>query len=268
MKLNLTVKNINKYVAGEFVQKYHYSKVFPRLTSHYLGFFQNKSELIGVVTLGFGTQPSATINKLMPGLKPKDYWEIGKMCLIDSEEKNRGSQVLSEVIKWIKINEPEKLFLYTLADGIVSKLGIQYQASNFYYGGYFYTDVYLSKEGEKIHPRSSKELCKENAKFCGKEKIFWLTKEFCKLKGISRVRGKMFRYIMPLSKKARKMLDTSSTVKWTNNDYPKEKDLEWKIQTDDGYKLLTEMPQMNLSVVNINKKNVESYQRKDNEFFG
>ena len=54
-----------------------------------------------------------------------------------------------------------------------------------------------------------------------------------KMKGITRVKGKQFRYIMPLTKQARKMLD-KSTVKWTI-DYPKEGDLEWKKQADEGY---------------------------------
>ena len=76
----------------------------------------------------------------------------------------------------------------------------------------------------------------------------------------------MFRYIIPLSKKAKNLLD-KSTVKWTI-DYPKEKDLGWKIQTDDGYELLKEIPKMNLSVVNVNKKNVNSYKMEKHEFFG
>lgn len=265
MKFDFTIKEINKYTAAELVQKYHYSLVMPKLTKHYLGIFLN-SKLVGVLTLGWGTQPLQTINKLFPGLTTKDYWEIGKMCLIDEMPRNSESQALSFVIKWIKINCPEKLFLYTLADAIVGKVGYVYQASNFNFGGYFWTDVYIGPDGEKIHPRTAKELCKENAKFCGKEKIFWLTKDFCKLKGIQRIRGKMFRYIMPLSKKAKKMLD-KSTVNW-NTPYPKEKDLEWKIQTDDGYEPLKEMPKMNLSVVNVNKKNVNSYKREENVFFG
>ena len=177
------------------------------------------------------------------------------------------TQMISFAIKWLKINYPEKLFLYTLADGIVHKIGTVYAAANFYFGGFFWTDVYLGLDGEKIHPRTAKGLCKENAKFCGKEKIFWLTRDFMKTKGITRIRGKMFRYIMPLSKKAQKLL-ASSTVSWTIDDYPKDKDLEWKIQTDDGYVVTKEMPKMNLSVVNINKKNVNSFKRVENEFFG
>ena len=265
MKFNFVVKEINKYVAAELVQKYHYSKVFPRLTRHYLGFFIN-NKLVGVITLGWGTQPRQTINKLFPGLTTKDYYEIGKMCMLPEMERNSESQMLSAAIKWLKINCPEKIFLYTWADGIVGKVGYVYQSANFLYGSYIWTDIYIGSDGEKIHPRTAKGLCKENAKFLGKEKIFWLTRDFLKLKGIIRIRGKQFRYIMPLSKKARKWL-AKSTVKWTIN-YPKECDLEWKKQVDNGYDPLTRMPFINLGVVNINKKNVESFQRNENPFFG
>ncbi len=169
MKLNLIIKEINKFTAAELVMKYHYSKVFPRLTKVYLGFFI-ENNLVGVMTFGWGTQPKFTIKKLFPTLDTKDYFELGKACAIDELPKNSESQMLSSAIKWLKQNYPEKLFFYTLADGIVGKTGIMYSAANFAYGGFFWTDVYISSDGEKIHPRTAKELCKENAKFCGKEK--------------------------------------------------------------------------------------------------
>ena len=265
MKFNFVIRRINKFVAAELVQKYHYSKVMPRLTKEYLGVFLD-GNMVGVLTLGWGTQPLATIRKLFPSLTTKDYYEIGKMCMLPEMPKNSESQMLSAIIKWMKINLPEKLFLYTWADGIVGKCGYVYQSANFLYGGFIWTDIYIGPDGEKIHPRTAHNLCVENAKFCNKEKIFWLTRDFMKTKGIIRIRGKQFRYIMPLSKIARKMLD-KSTVKWTM-DYPKEKDLEWKKQVDDGYEIIKDMPKIDLGIVNVNKKNVNSYKREEHEFFG
>jgi hypothetical protein len=46
--------------------------------------------------------------------------------------------------------------------------------------------------------------------------------------GFSRVWGKQFRYIYPLNKPAKKLLKHSS-MEWTR-DYPKDKDLQWKIK--------------------------------------
>ena len=53
----------------------------------------------------------------------------------------------------------------------MGKAGYVYQAANFLYGGNFKTLVYRTKYGEKVHPRTASDLCKENAKFLGKEKV-------------------------------------------------------------------------------------------------
>ena len=258
MKYFFDVKEIDKKIAIDFIQERHYSKVLPRLTKHWLGFFY-EGKLVGVLTLGWGTQPLQTIKKLFPNLVSEDYYEIGKMCMDDKMPRNSESQMISSVVRWMKKNLPEKKFLYTWADGIVGKVGYVYQASNFQYGGFIWTDIYISPSGEKIHPRSSKSLLKENADFLGKEKLFWMTPDFMKLKGIRRIRGKQFRYIYPLNKEAKKILQKSSTVEWSLS-YPKALDLQWKEQLEKGkYGVLNEIPHMDLSVVEINEKNVNAH---------
>ncbi len=258
MKYNFIINEINKFSAVEFVQEHHYSKVMPKLTKHYLGIF-NENVMVGVLTLGWGTQPLQTIKKLFPQCTSTDYYEIGKMCMHPDMPKNSESQMLSAVIKWMKIHLPEKKYLYTWADGIVGKPGYVYQSANFYYGGFIWTDVYIGPDGEKIHPRTSKQLCQENAKMLGKDKVFWLTYDYMKTKGIRRIKGKQFRYIMPLTKRASKSLNTDSTVVW-HKDYPKHKDLQWKEMTDRGkYDTLDAMPEFKLDVVNLNSKNVNSH---------
>ncbi len=257
----MIIKEINKFDAIEFVQQYHYSKVFPRITKYYFGFYDD-SILIGVITLGWGTQPLQTIKKIFPSqnLQTKDYYEIGKMCLHPSfnDDKNSGSQLTSALIHWLK-NNTDLSFLYTLADGIVGRVGYVYQASNFLYGGYFWTDVYMGSDGEKIHPRSAKKLLKENAIWLNKSKVFWLTPDFCKLKGIKRIRGKMFRYGMPLNKKFRKLMFKSG---WTV-DYPKDDSLQWKQQINKGNYDYIEKPDFALDIVNVNAENVNQG-RKEN----
>ena len=102
-------------------------------------------------------------------------------------------------------------------------------------------------------------MLQENAKLLGRDKLFWLTPDFLKMKGIQRIKGKQFRYVLPLAKSYRGLLKKASTVEW-NKDYPKDKDLQWKRQKGKGdWELLEKMPNMNLSVVNINKKNVEAH---------
>lgn len=126
---------IPKDIAIEFIQKYHYSKILPRLTKHYIGFYSDKG-LVGVVTLGWGTQPLQTIKKIFNehDMVTNDYIEIGKMCFSPIINNNNfsGSSIMSILVKWLKKNTDYK-FLYTLADGIMGKCGYVYQASNFIY---------------------------------------------------------------------------------------------------------------------------------------
>jgi len=296
------IKEISKYEAAELVQTYHYSKVMPTLTKYFLGCFL-EDELVGVLTLGWGTQPRHTFNKLFPQeeiLKKKEiiddmnlvdlksldefehdindwYYEIGKMCMKPEMPRNSESQMLSGVVKWMKENTNAK-FLYTWADGIMGKPGYVYQAANFLYGGFIWTQIYISNKGEKIHPRSSKRLCLENYDFkmkrepkffegkkidkkTGKARIYWLTQDFLDHKGISKIYGKQFRYILPLNKKVRKLLKKSS-VEWDLK-YPKVNDLVWNKSTVEGKKQLSGMPYIDSNMTEYNSKNVNAHKVKE-----
>ena len=71
------LKEIDKVDAIEFIQKYHYSPVMPTINKYFLGFFLN-NELKGVLTLGWGTQPRHTFNKMFPSLKEEVFEEREK----------------------------------------------------------------------------------------------------------------------------------------------------------------------------------------------
>ena len=193
---NIMLRLLNKYEAAQFVSTRHYSAVMPRLTKYYFGYYI-KDKLVGVITFGWGTRPKHTIQKLFPSLDTKDYYEIGKMCLDDSLPKNSESQLLSNSIDWLKKNTDIK-YLFTCADGFVGKPGYVYQAANFLYGGFSITDTYVSKSGEKIHPRTIQGQLpnKEGLKYGHRPN----PKQLKEL-GLSRVKGKQFRYIYPMSKK-------------------------------------------------------------------
>lgn len=255
----LYIEEVDKDLAISFVHKYHYSKILPRLTKKYLGFFRD-GELQGVVTLGWGTQPKGTIRKMFPEeqLTSDDYYEIGKMCFTpENNESNFGSQAMSVLIKWVKKNT-DIIFLYTLADGIMGKAGYVYQASNFVHIGQFQTSVYRDrKTGEKMHPRSAKQLHIENAEWEGKEKVFWLTHDFCEYKGIDKINGLMFRYIYPLNKTAKKMMKKIETY-----DHPKDKDLVFRKRIKKGKFIEIEQPEFNMDVFNHNYQQPNDRQLK------
>ena len=288
MKFDFEVIEIDKNLTTKFVQKYHYSPVMPAITKHYLGFFLD-GDLKGALTLGWGTKPRHTFNKMFPNvgiLEKKDekfvhdindwYYEIGKMCLSTELNDNRGAgrQMVSATIKWLK-NNTKCQFLYTMADGIMGKCGFVYQASNFYYGEKYFTSVYLMENGEKLHPRTSKDLCRENAQFLvdrygedylknykedpktGERYPRWFTPDFCKYKGIRRIDGLMFRYLYPLNKKAKRMMKQSS-MDWDKN-YPKSKNLEWVDVTDKKNKKSVPQPDFKMDIDNIEyNKNISA----------
>lgn len=248
----MEVVEIDKHTAINFVHQFHYSKILPRLTKYYLGIYEN-DELLGVFTLGWGTQPLHTIKKIFykHDMVSENYIEIGKMCFLPKcNNSNFGSRAIKEVVKWLKSNT-NIMFLYTLADGIMGKCGYVYQASNFIYIGKFKTSVYMNTHtGEKIHPRSAKQLCKENAFFEGKKKVFWLTDEFCKYKGIDKINGLMFRYILPLTHTAKKIL--KQYPEYNGLAYPKNKDLIFERRIDNGKFERIEQPKFNMNIFEYN----------------
>lgn len=252
----MKIRQIDKDVAVTFVKQYHYSKIMPRLTKYYLGFYED-DELCGVVTLGWGTQPLQTIKKIFYNhdLKTEDYLEIGKMCFLPkcNNNQNFGSRVCSMLVKWMKENT-NCLFLYTLADGIMGKCGYVYQASNFQYIGSFKTSVYMdTKTGEKIHPRSAKQLLIENAEWEGKQKVFWLTYAFCKYNGIDKINGLMFRYVYPLNNKAKRIL--KKYPEYQNKAKPKDENLIFERRVNNGKFERIPQPKFNMNVFNYNYQN-------------
>ena len=113
-------------------------------------------------------------------------------------------------------------------------------------------------------------MCDENVKFKLKrepdffkdkkgERIYWLTQDFLDHKGITKLHGKQFRYILPLDKKSRKYLK-KSTVEWTLN-YPKHDDLKWIKTTKDGKVELSKMPKINSDITEYNYKNVNNHKK-------
>lgn len=249
--MSIEIRNVDKKLSIQFIHNYHYSKILPRLTKDYLGFFE-KDKLIGIITLGWGTQPLQTINHIFYNndFKTTDYLEIGKMCFIpEINDSNYGSMILSKLIKWLKINR-NIMFLYTLADGIMGKCGYVYQASNFKYIGKFKTSIYMDRiTGEKIHPRSAKQLCMENAIYENKKKIFWLTHNFCEYKRIDKINGYMFRYIYPLNKKAKTILNSYAEYNFPN---PKDTDLIFEQRISNGKFEKIEKPNFNMNIFNHN----------------
>lgn len=230
MKTKYQIKEISKEKCLEMVKKYHYSNTLPKLNKYFVGFFLN-CELVGVVTLGWGTRPKHTIQRIFPSLDTKDYLEIGRMCMTEEMPRNSESQMLSQLVKWIKQNIPELKVLFTWADGMVGKVGYVYQASNFIYAGYSGGEMYM-KDGVKIHVRQMKSvLVPEGVK---DERITVRpTLEQMKRFNIQHFRGKQYRYLLFLcDKKEQKKLLNECLIDLTEP-RPKDDDLCWTLKNPD-----------------------------------
>lgn len=253
----LEVRPIDKMQAIELIFAHHYSKIMPKLTEHYLGGFIDDT-LVGVMTLGWGVRPVHTIKLLFPSLDRVDYYEIGKMCMDESMPKNSESIFLSRVVQWIKDNTTCKV-LFTWADGILGKPGYVYQAANFKYGGFIWTDLYIAETGEKVHPRTSQTMGDKTTTKYGHRPTLTILKQ----RGWQHVRGKQFRYVyFTCGKKEQKALLRESPMDW-NTPYPKQADLEWKIQDLDTGEW-SDSPSIvyNATASNQHNKTVKSNTRK------
>lgn len=230
MKNDYEVKKISKEEALDMVKKYHYSNTLPKLNKHFIGFYLN-NELVGVVTLGWGTRPLHTIKKIFPSLDTKDYYEIGRMCMTEEMPRNSESQMISKLIKWIKQNEPSVKILFTWADGVMGKPGYVYQSCSFLYGGYSLTDIYL-KDGIKIHPRQTRSLFIKDEN--DTRKTIRPTYEQMQENNMIHIRGKQFKYLTFLCDKKTKKQLLKECLLDLNINYPKEDALEWEKQVGKG----------------------------------
>lgn len=221
------IELISKEKALEMVRKYHYSNTLPKINKYYVGFYLGNA-LVGIVTLGWGTRPKHTIKAIFPSLDTKDYLEIGRMCMLEEMPRNSESQMLSQLVKWLKKNHKEVKILFTWSDGMLGRIGYVYQASNFIYAGYSGGEMYM-KDGVKIHVRQMKSiLIPPGAK--DKRITVRPTIEEMRRYSISHYKGKQYRYLMFLCNKNERERLFSECLIALDNPRPKDCDLSWSVR--------------------------------------
>lgn len=228
MKYKFKIQKISKNDALDMIKKYHYSNTLPKINKHFLGFFL-QDELVGVITLGYGTRPLHTIKRIFPTLETKDYYEIGRMCMTEEMPKNSESQMIAACCKWIRSNEPQIKILFTWADGMIGKPGYVYQASGFIYAGSTTGEMYM-KDGVKIHVRQIKALIAPGDKRLTVRPTFEQMKEL----NIQHYKGKQYKYFRFLCGKIRKKQLLKECKENLNEENPKDKDLKWKKKIEKG----------------------------------
>ena len=221
------VSPIDKYTALDMVKRYHYSDTLPKINRYFLGAFLD-GELVGVVTLGYGTRPLHTIRRIFPSLDTEDYLEIGRMCMTDAMPRNSETKMLSRVVHWLRQHSRKTKVLFTWADGMLGKPGYVYQAASFLYAGYSITDIY-SIDGIKIHPRAIKSILLENPS-SDKRVTVRPTLEQMREFRISHYRGKQFRYLAFTCNKPEKRRLMGECLVSLSCEYPKQNALQWMEQ--------------------------------------
>lgn len=224
MKCDFIVKEVDKKTALDMIQKYHYSDRLPKINKHFLGFYLGE-ELVGVLTLGWGTRPLHTIKRIFPSLTTENYFEIGRMCMTNDMPRNSESQMISACCKWIKANHPEVKILFTWADGMLGKPGYVYQASGFIYAGYSGGEMYM-KDGVKIHVRSMKPILSPNDKRITVRPTLEQMREY----NIQHYRGKQYRYFKFLCGRLEKKHLLKECLLDLTEPHPKIEDLTWTMR--------------------------------------
>ena len=224
----MKVHEISTTLMRSFVAEHHYSTTMPRLTTVCYGGFQYEL-LRAAISFGWGSRPLHTIQRLFPSLGTADYLEIGKMCVHDDEPRNTESQFMAEAFYQLRRKFSNLSLIFTWADGMWGKPGYVYQASNFLYGGFIWTDVYQMEDGRRVHPLQLQSVL---ASLGLKTSMRTQRPTFEEMRrvGWKHFRGKQFRYVKFLcADDLRSVLLQESPFTWTTS-YPKHTDLEWKIQ--------------------------------------
>lgn len=220
---------VGRTIARNLIVQCHYSQIMPRITRFCIGGWQS-DKLVAVMTLGYGTRPLHTIRGMFPSLGTDDYLEIGKLCVRDEQPPNTESYFLSRAINIVREQCPSVRVLYSWADGILGKPGYVYQASNFFYGGHIWTEIYLDERGIKVHPRTVQGLTARGDGQRG-PRDFASTRAL----GLTKYFGKQFRYLYPLcSKREWAALQEESPHQWRRHGYPKDVDCTWQVQVAPG----------------------------------
>jgi hypothetical protein len=231
------VSFVGRTLSRNLVVQCHYSKVMPRITKAFIGGWKD-NKLVATMTLGYGTRPRHTIEGMFPSLGVNDYFEIGKLCVSDEMPRNTESNFISRAITLLKKEYPDVKILFSWADGILGRPGFVYQASNFYYGGFIVTEIYINQDGIKIHPRTVQGLTARNGEKRGPRDY-----ETTNAIGLTKYWGKQFRYVYPLcGKREWNRLCDESPMQWKRGCYPKDVDCTWEKQVRIGERVSCGMP--------------------------
>jgi hypothetical protein len=142
----VTVREISKSVARDFIETHHYTHKFSS-TRYALGvfytddaehaFFAGANEkLIGCMTYGHPVS-----NSIVDGLELDEVLELTRLVCLDGYGKNLESFVISKSFEWMKKHDPKVKVLVSYADPEQAHTGGIYRATNWLYQGCGYSKL-------------------------------------------------------------------------------------------------------------------------------
>jgi hypothetical protein len=140
----VTVREISKAVAREFVQKHHYTRkfsstryalgVFYKEDSDHMFFSGDNETLIGCMTYGHPVS-NRTVDSIADGIQLDEVLELTRLVCLDGYGKNLESYVIGQSFEWLKKNDTRVKVLVSYADPEQSHTGGIYRATNWLYQG-------------------------------------------------------------------------------------------------------------------------------------
>lgn len=140
----VTVREISKAVARDFIEKHHYTRKFSS-TRYALGifyledtdhlFFSGQNEqLIGCMTYGHPVS-NRTVDSIVDDIKLDEVLELTRLVCLDGYGKNLESYAIGQSFDWLRKNDPRVKVLVSYADPEQSHTGGIYRATNWVYQG-------------------------------------------------------------------------------------------------------------------------------------
>lgn len=216
----VTVREISKAVARDFIEKHHYTHKFSS-TRYALGIFYleesghmffagDNEQLIGCMTYGHPVS-NRTVDSIVDDIALDEVLELTRLVCLDGYGKNLESYAIGQSFEWLKKNDKRVKVLVSYADPEQTHTGGIYRATNWIYQGCGLTklmpdySIKLEENGRWIHSRTvSAKFGNKSIESLAKKigKTFWRKEETSK-----------HRYIYFLcSKKEKKSLLTKLKV--------------------------------------------------------
>jgi len=139
---SIIVKDINKRIARNLIEKYHYTHKWTSCSVSY-GIYTNDNsnlflkddyKLIGVIVYGNAVGRSAS-KSITPLLQNNNVFELTRLWIEDGHGKNIESYCIAQSFKLLNKEYPNIKCVLSYADNEAGHKGTIYQATGFWYQG-------------------------------------------------------------------------------------------------------------------------------------